>query len=98
MGPLIDSGLVGRAGIDTRPRVAFIPNRPHAEDGIRIDPPPSLPCEIGHSPEASAAAAPPEDPPGVRAVSHGLCVGPNAFGSVHGPLPNSGVFVLPSMM
>src|SRR5205807_3611733 len=98
IGPFVDSWLAGRDGPATRPRLGLMPNRPHADDGIRIDPPPSLPCEIGHIPEASAAAAPPEDPPGVRSVSHGLRVGPNAFGSVHGPLPNSGVLVLPRTM
>jgi hypothetical protein len=36
----------------------LIPNSPHTLDGIRIDPPPSLPCAAGASPAATAAAAP----------------------------------------
>ena len=36
----------------------------HAEAGIRMEPPPSLACASGTMPEATAAAAPPDDPPG----------------------------------
>src|SRR6266404_4187154 len=57
---------------DTRPRDGLIPRRPQHDAGMRIEPPPSLPCATGHSPAAVAAAAPPLDPPGVRDVSHGL--------------------------
>src|SRR3989442_1646808 len=78
--------------------VALIPKRPEHDDGIRIDPPPSLPCAMGLRPAASPAAAPPLEPPGVRSGSHGFLVGPSARGSVHGPFPNSGVFVFPSTM
>ena len=41
---------------------------------MRIEPSPSLPCAIGTSPAATAAAAPPDEPPGVRSVRHGLRV------------------------
>ena len=47
-------------------------------------------------PEATAAAEPPEDPPGVRSRSHGLRVGPLWRGSVVGRIPNSGMFVVPT--
>ena len=47
-------------------------------------------------PAATAAALPPDEPPGVRAVSHGLRVGPWASGSVTGRIPSSGVLVLPT--
>ncbi|EUA43006.1 6-aminohexanoate-cyclic-dimer hydrolase domain protein [Mycobacterium xenopi 3993] len=57
---------------------------------MRIDPPPSLACANGTRPLATAAAAPPLDPPGDRLVSHGLWVGPQAIGSVVGTLPSSG--------
>jgi hypothetical protein len=60
---------------DTRPRLGFMPKSPHHADGMRIEPPPSEPCAIGHKPAAHAAAAPPEEPPGVRLVSHGLRAG-----------------------
>jgi hypothetical protein len=43
---------------------------------MRIEPPPSLPCAIGNMPPATAAAAPPLEPPGERSRSHGLRVIP----------------------
>ena len=43
---------------------------------MRSEPPPSLPWATGSMPPATAAAAPPEEPPGVRSVSHGLRVAP----------------------
>ncbi len=46
-------------------------------------------------PAATAAADPPDDPPGVRVTSHGLRAGPQATGSVMPLAPNSGVLVLP---
>ncbi len=63
---------------------------------MRIEPPPSVPCAIGQSPAAVAAAAPPLEPPGVRDVSHGLRQTPLSSDSVIAIVPNSGVFVLPS--
>ena len=59
-----------------RPRVGFSPTRPVHDAGIRIDPPPSLPWASGTMPPATAAAAPPLEPPGVRSVSHGFRAGP----------------------
>ena len=50
---------------------------------------------MGTIPEATAAADPPLEPPGVRLVSHGLRVTPNRADSHVGSVPNSGVFVLP---
>ena len=65
---------------------------------MRIEPPPSLPCATGQRPAAVAAAAPPLEPPGVRATSHGLRQSPFSSDSVVAMVPNSGVFVLPSTM
>ena len=67
------SGTSGAEEI--RPRVGLIPNSPHTLDGIRIDPPPSLPWAAGASPAATAAAAPPLDPPADRDRSHGVRAG-----------------------
>ena len=64
---------------------------------MRSEPPPSLPCATGSIPPATAAAAPPEEPPGVRVVSHGLRVGPPSRGSVVGRIPNSGMLVMPTI-
>ena len=47
-------------------------------------------------PAATAAAAPPEEPPGTRARSHGLRVVKNAEFSVDEPIANSSMLSLPS--
>ena len=44
---------------------------------MRTEPPPSVPSAIVSMPSATAAAAPPDEPPALRDVSHGLRVGPN---------------------
>ncbi len=60
---------------ETRPRDGLSPTRPHALAGMRMDPPPSLPWAAGARPAATAAAAPPLDPPADRARSHGVRAG-----------------------
>src|SRR5262245_49595882 len=80
-----------------RARVGFKPNRPQHEAGMRIEPPPSLPCAIGTTRAATTTAAPPDDPPGVRSRSHGLRVTPVRLVSVEAAMPNSGVVVLPKI-
>ena len=42
---------------------------------MRTEPPPSLPCATGASPAATAAAAPPLEPPAIRSRSHGVRAG-----------------------
>ena len=81
---------------ETRPREGLIPKRLQHDDGMRIEPPPSLPCATGQRPAAVAAAAPPLEPPGVRETSHGFRQLPFSSDSVIAIVPNSGVFVLPS--
>ena len=63
---------------------------------MRIEPPPSLAWAIGTTPAATAAALPPDDPPGEKSGFHGLRVAPCDKGSVTHIRPNSGVAVLPS--
>src|SRR5947199_2247773 len=60
----------------TRPKVGFNPNTPQNEDGTRIEPTPSVPIAIGPQPAATPAAAPPLDPPLVRAGFQGFRVVP----------------------
>src|SRR5262249_14758835 len=84
-----------RGPSDVRPREGLRPTSPLQLAGMRIDPPPSLPCATGTMPVVTATADPPLEPPGVRDGSHGLCVGPYATGSVVGTRPSSGVFVRP---
>ena len=85
--------LPGQLG--TRPKLALKPKTPLNDAGMRSDPPPSVPIPIGPSPAATAAEAPPLDPPGVSFVFHGLRVMPNTRLSVTPFQPNSGVFVRP---
>ncbi len=77
IGPLlarpVRSGASGPS--DTRPREGLTPTRPHTLDGMRMDPPPSLPWAAGARPAATAAAAPPLDPPADRDRSHGVLAG-----------------------
>ncbi len=53
-----------------------MPTTPQCDAGWRIEPPVSLPNAIGTMPAATAAAEPPDEPPGVRARSHGLRAAP----------------------
>src|SRR5215470_13926186 len=69
---------------------------PQSAAGCLIEPPVSEPSAHGASPPATAAAEPPDEPPGTRVGSHGLCDGPNAEFSVDEPIANSSMFVLPS--
>ena len=75
-----------------------MPVSPFTDDGIRIDPPPSLPVHIGTMPAATAAPLPPLDPPAERSVFHGLRVAPNTKLVVSALKPYSGVLVLPTTM
>ena len=58
------------------PLVGFNPTSPVKEAGIRMDPPPSLAPAIGTIPAATAAAAPPLEPPGEYAGFQGFREGP----------------------
>jgi hypothetical protein len=60
-------------------------------------PPMSVPIASGVIPAATDAEAPPEDPPGVKAGSHGLRVTPDSRLSVRPNMASSGVVVLPMM-
>src|SRR5262249_4304675 len=79
-----------------RPRDGFNPTIPQQADGIRIDPPPSLPWATGLSPAATAAPAPPLEPPAVCSRFQGFRAGGCRPASVVGRVPNSGVVVLPN--
>src|SRR5450759_2556438 len=89
------SVTVGPEGI--RPRDGFRPNNPVHEAGTRMEPPPSDACAMGTMPPATAAAAPPEDPPAERCKFQGFRVAPNAFDSVVKVRPNSGLVDLAKM-
>src|SRR5262249_21842057 len=92
-GPPGRKGAGGRAG--PRPTGGLMPKIPVKPDGTRIEPPPSVPTASGPMPQATATAAPPEEPPGVLSGFHGLRVMPVSGLSVTPFQPNSGVVVLP---
>src|SRR5207237_1145169 len=64
--------------------------------GCRMEPPVSVPSAPGTKRAATAAAEPPDEPPGVRSRSQGLRVGPYALFSVDEPIANSSMFTLPT--
>ena len=57
----------------------------------------SEPSAYGPTPAATAAADPPDEPPGTRERSHGLQVGSKAEFSVDEPMANSSMLVFPSI-
>ena len=79
-----------------RPREGLSPTSPQWEAGTRVDPAPSLASTKGTMRDASAAAAPPLEPPGVRSRFQGLLVRPKSAGSVARHQPNSGALLRPS--
>ena len=66
--------------------------------GMRIEPPPSLPCATAFIPDAMELPAPPLDPPLTRSAFQGLRQSSPSLFSVVPDMPNSGVFVLPRMI
>src|SRR3989442_15582901 len=79
-----------------RQYVGFSPTTPHSDAGCRTDPPVSVPRAHTASPDATAAAEPPDEPPGTRSVSHGLRAGPYPEFSLDEPIANSSQFVFPT--
>ena len=63
-----------------------------------MEPPPSDPVASGTMPAASAAADPPDEPPGPLDGSNGFLEGPKRALVVFPIQPNSGVLVLPTTM
>src|SRR5687767_2906825 len=70
---------------------------PVSAAGWRIEPPVSVPVAPGVSRAATAAADPPELPPGTASASHGLRTAPYHDVSLDEPIANSSMFVLPSV-
>ena len=70
--------------------------------GWRIEPPVSVPVAPRQRPAATAAAEPPEEPPGTSGVfapfrRHGEITGPKNEVSFDEPMANSSLLSLPSM-
>src|SRR5579883_1991495 len=96
IGPTCESVPCAEGGhTGTRPCVGLRPKRPVKEQGMRTEPAPSVPTASVPMPTASAATPPPDEPPGVRPIFHGLWVAPNSLESVKAFQPYSGEVVLP---
>ena len=74
----------GLGQVEIRQRCGFSPTRPVQAAGIRTEPAPSEPIAAATSLPATAAAAPPLEPPGVWPMLQGLRVTPNVADSVDG--------------
>ena len=83
----VASGKTPSSGM--RPWVTLSPKHPHSAAGTRTEPPVSVPMATGVMPAATAAAEPPEDPPGDVSGSHGLRTGPKWGFSDEKPNANS---------
>ena len=92
------SHWVGSHSKGIRPEWGFKPTQPECDAGMRTEPPASEPSASGTQPLATAAAEPPDEPPGVRSGFHGLRVIPHSALKVLLEKANSGVVVLPTMM
>ena len=68
--------LPAPSSVGTTSGPGFNVTSPQQAAGMRRDPMPSLPWAIGTNPAATAAALPPEEPPGVSARFHGFRVTP----------------------
>src|SRR5689334_13037537 len=84
-----------------RPYVGLRPTVPVNAAGCRIEPPVSVPVAPRQSCAATAAADPPEEPPGVSGTfdplrRQGDVTGPKCDVSFDEPIANSSQFVLPS--
>ena len=78
-----------------------MPTVPVKAAGWRIEPPVSVPVAPRHKCAATAAAEPPEEPPGTSGVfaplrRHGEVTGPKYDVSFDEPMANSSLLVLPS--
>ena len=83
-GPCTDSPLISPSSgaTEIRPRLVLMPTNPLTLEGMRIEPPPSLPGAAGSRPAATAAPVPPLDPPAEQVRSQGVRCGGWPSGSV----------------
>src|SRR5947207_10591421 len=83
--------------VGTRSYVGLKPTVPQHADGIRIEPPESLPSAASARPAASAAAEPPLEPPAMRPGASGFGTVPKCGFSEVVPYASSCRFVLPTL-
>jgi hypothetical protein len=95
-GPMESSEVLnGKAPVvGTRCRLGLKPTMPQSAAGIRTEPPVSLPIAISAMPSPTVTAAPDDEPPGMRARSHGLPGVPKCGLAPIAPSANSVMLVL----
>ena len=74
-----------------------MPVMPQNAAGWRMEPPVSVPVAAGVRRAATAAALPPDEPPGTCAVFQGLLTGLKAEFSLDEPMANSSQLSLPKV-
>src|ERR1700689_5293778 len=87
---------------EQRPYVGLMPTVPVNAAGCRIEPPVSVAVAPRQGRAATAAAEPPDEPPGTSVVlapsrRHGLTTGPKHEVSFDEPIANSSLLSLPSI-
>src|SRR5215470_11692327 len=87
---------------EQRPYVGLMPTMPVSAAGWRIEPPVSVPVAPRQRFAATAAAEPPDDPPGTSEVfepsrRQGDCTGPKQDVSFDEPIANSSLLSLPNI-
>ena len=70
---------------------------PQKAAGCRIEPPVSVPVAATHNSAATAAAEPPDEPPGTQSKSQGFLTAPKKLFSLDEPMANSSRLVLPNV-
>ena len=77
-GPTVSSDQLSGTmrSTSTSPNEGLSPTRPQAADGMRIEPPVSVPMDAYAIPAATDTAEPPDEPPGDRVGSCGCFAGP----------------------
>ena len=74
-----------------------MPVTPQSAAGCRIEPPVSVPVAAGAKAPATAAAEPPDEPPGTAVLSQGFFTAPKKEFSLAEPIANSSQFNLPNV-
>src|SRR5690606_1180969 len=94
MGPMPHCGAEnGHAPLGTRPWLGSRPKMPLKADGLRIEPPSSVPMDKAPNPAATATADPPLEPPELRVLSQGFTASRVSRLSERMLLENSGILV-----
>ena len=82
--------------LEHRPYVGLRPTVPVKDAGCLIDPPVSVPIDVGVRLAAKAEAEPPDEPPGINLSPYGFITLPKKLVSLEDPIANSSQLSLPN--